>query len=178
MVVRTYISLHRSVPSRLLHPPAMHSSSHWSILPVEIQLAITHHLDINTLLSLSLVSHHNYTLCLPAVYSVRCNVVSPPSVLLIGFVLVGHPIIPSEAPTLPTSRASRPRATHPRTRCQHRREQPNTGGVFRRTRSYTRPHSPSPIPLSPSFDQPLPTGGIIFLSAGTTVRSCRGALPR
>ncbi|KAF8491857.1 hypothetical protein F5888DRAFT_1892011 [Russula emetica] len=45
------------------------SESHWSILPVEIQLAITHHLDIKTLLSLSLVSRRNYTLCLPAIYN-------------------------------------------------------------------------------------------------------------
>ena len=79
--VRTYISLHRSLPCRQLHPPAMNSSSSassssWFILPVEIQQAITHHLDIKTLLSLSLVSHHNYTLCLPAVYNVRCPVVS------------------------------------------------------------------------------------------------------
>ena len=61
------------------------SSSHWSILPVEIQLAITHHLDINSLLSLSLVSRNNYTLCLPAVYNVRC----PRS--LSSIVLIGRP---------------------------------------------------------------------------------------
>jgi hypothetical protein len=102
----------------------------------------------------------------------------PSSVMLIGRILVGHPIIPNGAPTLPRSRAGRPCAAHPRTGCQHRREQPNTGGVFRRTRSYTRPHPPSPIPLSPSFDRPIPTSRIIFLSAGATVRSCCGALPR
>lgn len=153
------------------------SSSHWSILPVEIQLAITHHLDIKTLFALSLVSRHNYTLCLPAVYNVRCPRSLPLSIMLI-VPQVGYPIIPNEAPTLSGSRARRPRATHPRTRRQHRRGQPNTGCVFRRTRSYTRPHPSSPIPLSPSFDRPLPTSGIIFLSPGTAVRSCRGALPR
>lgn len=47
------------------------SISHWSALPVEILLAITQHLDINSLLSLSLVSRDNYTLCVPAVYNVR-----------------------------------------------------------------------------------------------------------
>lgn len=55
------------------------SSSLWSILPVEIQLAITHHLDTKTLLSLSLVSRHNYTLCLPAIYNVRCPAARLPS---------------------------------------------------------------------------------------------------
>ncbi|KAH9996220.1 hypothetical protein BJV77DRAFT_1065859 [Russula vinacea] len=45
------------------------SSSRWSLLPVEIQLAITQHLDINSLLSLSLVSRYDHTLCLPALYN-------------------------------------------------------------------------------------------------------------
>jgi hypothetical protein len=54
-----------------------------SILPVEIQLAITHHLDIKTLLSLSLVSRHYYTLCLPAVYNVRLPRALPSSMMLI-----------------------------------------------------------------------------------------------
>ncbi|KAI0305121.1 hypothetical protein B0F90DRAFT_1701472 [Multifurca ochricompacta] len=44
-------------------------SPYWLTLPVEIQLTITQLLDINALHSLSLVSHHNYTLCLPALYN-------------------------------------------------------------------------------------------------------------
>jgi len=58
-----------------MQPSSSSSSSLWSVLPVEIQLAITHHLDINALISLSLVSRHNYALCLPALYNVRCPVV-------------------------------------------------------------------------------------------------------
>ncbi len=60
---------------------------------------------------------------------------------------------------LSRSHANRPRTSHLRSRRQHRRVQPNAAGmfVFRRARSHTRPHPPSLIPLSPSFDQPLPT---------------------
>ncbi|KAI9511681.1 hypothetical protein F5148DRAFT_1146700 [Russula earlei] len=51
--------------------PSTSSASHscWFTLPVEIQLTITQLLDINTLLSLCLVSRYNHTLCLPAIYN-------------------------------------------------------------------------------------------------------------
>ena len=82
------------------------SSFSLSALPVEIQLAITQHLDIKTLLSLSLVSHHNHTLCLPAVFSVRGRRAIPKLLLLTCRVPVGLSVVLETASALPRSRAS------------------------------------------------------------------------
>ena len=82
------------------------SSFSWSVLPVEIQLAISQHLDIKTLLSLSLVSHHNHTLCLPAVYNVCGRRAIPELLLLTCRVPVRLLVVLDPAPALPRSRAS------------------------------------------------------------------------
>jgi len=143
-------------------------SRQWLSLPVEIQLAITQLLDLKTLHSLSLVSHYNRTLCLPAIYNVRGPVLSyGPAIILIYHRPVDHNIVVRQAPTLCGSRASRPCATHSRTRHQHRRQHlkyrcHHTRGVFRRTRSNPFPRSPSPDALSPPLHRIIPPSDIFF----------------
>ena len=73
------------------------SSSRWSLLPVEIQLAITQHLDINSLLSLSLVSRYDHTLCLPALYNVRLL----PATIPCSSMLIDDRARPSPSPCRP-----------------------------------------------------------------------------
>jgi hypothetical protein len=153
------------------------SSCHWPSLPVEIQLAITQLLDVETLLSLSLVSHHNHALCLPAIYNVRWLLfeVPLPLIMLICRFPVGNNIVPLQAPTLRRSRAGRPCAAHSLARHQHRRHR---GGEFRRTDSNPFPRPPSSNALSSPFHRVVPASDIVLLQARAADRSRHRALPR
>jgi hypothetical protein len=160
-------------------------SCHWPSLPVEIQLAITQHLDVRTLHSLSLVSRYNHALCLPAIYNVRWLVQSPepPSPSSLDHAdlssSVGNNIVVHKAPTLCGSRTSRPCATHSLTGHQHRRQdRHHTGGVLRCTCSNPFSHPPSSNALSPPFRRVVPTSDIILFQARAADRSRHRALPR
>jgi len=110
-------------------------------------------------------------------------VLGVPNHILIYHRPVGHNILLRQAPRLCGSRASRPCATHSRTRHQHRRQHlkhccDHTRGVFRRTHSDPFPRPPSPNALSPPLHRIVPLSDILFLQGRAADRSRHRALPR